>query len=203
MRYTRRGPPILRAGFPQEEAVNTGSVDAAARYGVLSRFNHWVIALAIIGMLAFGLLIEDLAPKGPERTALIEIHKALGVLILAFGAWRVAWRLLRGFLPEASAMPAWQRTAARLVHWALLAGVILMPLSGLLSSVFAGRATDVFGLFAVPAGPRIGWLSDASYGAHEVIANLLIAAIALHVLGALKHHYIDRDTTLRRMIGRV
>lgn len=85
----------------------------ATTYGTTSRINHWIIAIAMIGMPGLGLYLEfgglGREAKGPLRN----IHKAVGVLVLLFGAWRVAWRLLKGFPAAASSVPAWQEMASR------------------------------------------------------------------------------------------
>jgi len=171
-------------------------------YDRISRLGHWVLAALMIAMLGFGIYLEQAVPPGPERGALMGLHKSVGVLVLMLGGLRVVWRLRQGFLPEAGHAPFWQATLAKAVHYVLLAGIVVMPLSGLVGSYFGGRATSVFGLFSLPAGPKIEWLGDLAYGIHGAGAVVLIAGILLHVAGALKHHFIDRDTTLLRMVGK-
>ena len=169
-------------------------------YGTTSRINHWVIALAMIGLLGLGLYLEfgglEREAKGPLR----DIHKAAGVLVLIFGAWRVTWRLLKGFPAAASSMPAWQEKASQLAHWVLLAGIILMPVSGLLGSLFSGRDVAVFGFFTIPAQTKIEWLQSLGHGVHSWFGKALAAVVVVHVVAALKHHIIDKDTTLQRML---
>ncbi|WP_136661216.1 cytochrome b [Nitratireductor sp. XY-223] len=176
--------------------MNTGN---DTTYDLISRFNHWVIALAMIGMLAFGTYIDDFVPRGQGQNALLQIHKAIGVLVLAFGLWRIGWRLARGFLEPAAPMPVWQDRIARLTHWVLIACIVLMPVSGMMTSLFGGHDIQVFGLFTIPGLPENKALSDVAGDAHGAIANVLIFFIALHAAGALKHHFMDRDATLVRM----
>ncbi len=175
--------------------------DRGVRFGSVSIFNHWVIAIAVIVMLAIGLLMDEF-PKGEERTFVVNLHKSIGIFVLLFGAWRVLWRLLWRFPDEVVAMPAWQKKAASLVHWALLAAILIMPLSGYIGSSTGGHPVSFFGLFSLPALGEAKWLSGIAWGVHEIVAYILIALIAAHVLAALKHHLIDRDGTLRRMLGR-
>ncbi|MCY6379139.1 cytochrome b [Hoeflea prorocentri] len=170
-----------------------------AAYDLVSRFNHWIVAFAMIGMLAFGIYIDDFVPRGPQAGALLQTHKALGVLVLAYGLWRVGWRLARGFLDSAARMPAWQEILSKITHWVLIAGIILMPLSGMTTSLFGGHDINIFGLFTIPGFTENKTVSDLAGDAHGTIANILIAFIVLHIAGALKHHVIDRDTTLVRM----
>ncbi len=122
------------------------------------------------------------------------VHKSVGVLVLILGGLRVAWRLWQGALPEAGHAQSWQA-----VYYVLLAGIVVMPFYGLIGSYFGGRATCVFGLFGLLAGSKSEWLGNLAYGFHGAGAMVLIAAILLHVAGALKHHFLDRNATLLRM----
>ncbi|MEO0819804.1 MAG: cytochrome b [Pseudomonadota bacterium] len=172
-----------------------------AACGLVSRFNHWLIVAGMIGMLGFGLYIENAGLEGAARGAALGVHKAIGVLVLAFCAWRVDFRLYRGFPAPVAALPAWQEAGAKAVHWLLLVGIVLMPVSGLVMSAFGGRATDVFGVFAIPAGPKIEWLNEGAGEVHSLVGYLLVAVVAAHAGAALKHHVLDRDATLLRTIA--
>lgn len=86
-------------------------------YGITSRINHWVSAIAMIGMLGLGLYLEFGGLEREAKGPLMGIHKAVGVLVLHFGVWRVTWRVLKGFPKPASRMPAWQETASKIAHW--------------------------------------------------------------------------------------
>ena len=170
-------------------------------YSTISRINHWVIAIAMIGMLGVGLYLEFGGLEREAAAGLRNIHKAAGVLVLVFGAWRVTWRLIKGFPAPASTMPAWQEKASHLAHWVLLAGIILMPVSGLLGSLFSGRDVAVFGLFTIPAQTKIEWLQAIGHGVHSWFGKAMAVVVLVHVAAALKHHWIDKDATLLRMVG--
>ena len=173
--------------------------DGARRYGLVSRVNHWVVGLVMLGMLGSGLALEYLSIARETSGAIMGWHKAVGVMVLIYGAWRVLWRLLEGFPEAASRMPAWQERTAAATHWLLLAAVILMPLSGLLMSLFGGRPVETFG-FTIPSPGEIEWLSRLAGEVHGIAGLALVALLVLHVGGALKHHFVDRDATLRRML---
>lgn len=168
-------------------------------YGAVSRINHWIVAILIIGLLCVGFFLAygplGFEEKGPIR----DTHKSIGVLVGIFGLWRVGWRWIKGFLPDASVMPAWQSKLAHGVHMVLLSGIILMPLSGVLGSYFSGRTTSPFGLFTIPSGPLVEWLSNVFHTMHFVVGVAMAIAVLLHIAGALKHHLIDKDPTLERM----
>lgn len=170
-------------------------------YGVISRFNHWIIALAMIGMLGFGLFLEYGDVPRQNKGWLIGIHKAIGVLVLIYGTWRVCWRLFRGFPAAIPGMPGWQERASKLAHWLLMAGIIIMPLSGVLWSIFGGRTIRVFDWFSIPAQSKIEWLSGLGGTVHEYVGIGLTIIVLGHIAAALKHHFIDRDATLVRMVS--
>lgn len=172
-----------------------------AAYGLVSQLNHWLIATGMIGMLGFGLYIENAGLEGAARGAALGVHKAIGVLIFASFAWRVGFRLYRGFPAPVAAVPAWQEAGAKAAHWLLLVGIVVMPVSGLVMSAFGGRATDVFGVFTIPAGPKIEWLNEAVGEVHSLVGYLLVAVVAADAGAALKHHFVDRDATLLRTIA--
>lgn len=182
--------------------TQTGMTGAKDNYDRISRVNHWIVAAAIIGMVCLGFYIDWFTERGPVRGQLVGLHKAVGVLVLIYGAWRIGYRLVQGFKREAAPMPAWQASAAKTVHWVLMACILVMPLSGIAGSYFGGRATEVFGFFTIPEGPEIEALNDAASNIHGTTAWVLVIALALHIGGALKHHLIARDTTLLRMLDR-
>lgn len=162
---------------------------------------HWLLAFAMIGMLGFGLFLEDM-PKGDAKSALIWWHKGLGVSILAFALLRFGWRLVQGFPAALSRAPAWQERIAGFTHWLLLAGTVLMPISGMMMSLGKNRAIDVFGLITIPAFGEMPVLDQVGHVVHGAGGKLFIAAIILHVVGALKHQLVEKDGTMTRMAGR-
>lgn len=172
-------------------------------YSRTARFNHWISASLVLVMLAVGwtlyagVLGQDLS--GSVR----DFHKALGVVVLVFGIWRVGYRLVKGFPPIVEGTPPWQATTARLAHYVLLAGILVMPISGIAWGFYAGRDLDVFGLFTL-AGAAVEneALSDLGSAVHFYAGSAVTFVVFVHLLAALKHHYVDKDSTLRRMSGR-
>lgn len=171
-----------------------------ASYDRISRLNHWIVAIAVIGMLGFGLYLEYGGLSREERGPLVGIHRSIGVLILIYGSWRVFWRLVQGFPAPASTMMRWQSLVSKIVHWSLLAGILLMPLSGIAFTVFRGRPVDVFGWFAIPAQTEIPWIVSTASVLHQYVGIGLSLIVVVHIAAALKHHFLDRDKTLVRMV---
>lgn len=170
------------------------------RYNAIARFFHWVIAFLIIIMLGLGLTMGEV-DFGVPRSSLYDLHKSLGLLILLLAIGRILWRFA-SVSPQALAThAAWERTLAKAAHGFLYFSLIAMPLSGWLMSDAAGRPPTFFGINV----PRLLSHDDnfrQLFGAlHEIIAWGLIGVIGLHAAGALKHHLIDKDGTLRRMAG--
>jgi cytochrome b561 len=174
----------------------------ASQWGWVSVTLHWLTVLAIIGLAVVGLQMDDL-PTGLYKVKVYALHKSVGLTVLALTVLRLAWRLFAG-APALAPMPRWQRFAAHGSHVALYALLLAMPLSGWLlhsASSSAGYALRWFGLFKVPA--LVGYdpaLKALAHDVHETMFRLILAVVAIHVAAALKHHFINRDPTLRRML---
>jgi cytochrome b561 len=168
---------------------------------------HWVIGVVMIGMLAFGLVLEDMHPADAAGKAAksfyMGIHKSIGVSILVFAIWRFARRIRLGLPEQVGVHKTWEKRLSHAVMAFLLFGTLAMPLSGILMSIAGARAVNVFGIPVIPqllAEKNVA-LSSFAGGVHGLAGKLLILAIALHIAGALKHHIVDKDGTLRRMMG--
>lgn len=163
---------------------------------------HWIIAIAIISMIGFGLYIEEL-PRSPEKGEFIGLHKSFGVLILILASIRIVWRIQNKFPKPISQLPNWQTLLAKLTHWALIIGTALMPISGIIMSVGGDHPVAVFGIVLIEkSGQEIEWLSQFGHTLHGWGGKLLIVFILLHIAGALKHQVLDGDGTLSRMLGK-
>lgn len=178
-------------------------------YGTVAIVLHWAIALLIIGnvagALAFGALLESADPADKQLGfQLIQLHKASGLTVLALSVVRLGWRLAHGFLPLPAPMPAWQKAAARATHLSFYVLMIGVPLLGwaMVSASPLDFPIHYFGLFEWPQLPLATdkALADRLAGAHETLAFATMAVLVLHVAGALKHHFVDRDGVLGRML---
>ena len=148
-----------------------------------------------------GLEPEDL-PDGEAKTARVALHISIGLLVLLFGLARLAWRLANGLPRPAGDHARWERSLARVVHIVLLVAPIYMPLAGMLLAFGEGYAVGLFGLTLIPASTEVPEaLGEIGHVLHGLGGGLLSLAILLHLGGALKHHFWDRDGTFRRMLG--
>ena len=167
-------------------------------YGWVSRALHWLMPVLVIGVMILGLVVEEM-PKGPARTGLMNWHQSFGVVILALVALRLAWRLVNP-VPQPIGNPRTQRLAS-LMHWLLYGLMIAQPLSGLVQVQAAGHSLMLFGAVEIPQLiAENAALKEILEEVHETVWIVLAVAVAGHVAAALKHHFIDRDKTLVRML---
>lgn len=168
---------------------------------------HWLQAVALVGMFAVGLYMVDL-PFSPQRLQLFNWHKWAGVLVLTLSFARLLWRLTHRppALPAAveAGMPGWQRLAHQATHMVLYVLFFAVPLLGWAYSSAAGFPIVLFGVLPLPDFvPVSEGLADALKPLHKFGAYTMAALVVLHVAGALKHQFIDRDRLLARMgLGR-
>lgn len=163
---------------------------------------HWTIAVMIFGLIGLGFYMHDL-PISPSKLKLYSWHKWAGVSVFVLALIRVLWRLNHKAPALPSTMAAAQRAAAHLGHLALYALMFAIPVSGWMMSSAKGFQTVWFGLLPLPdLVSRDKVLGDQLLALHQWLNITLIALLAVHVLAALKHHIIDRDDILKRMLPR-
>ena len=172
-------------------------------YGLVAIALHWLVALAVIGLFGLGLWITGLDYYDPWYRQAPDLHKSIGVLVCALMVLRLGWRLVNPRPAPEPTLTPFERTASRLAH-ALLYGLLFAVMAaGYLISTADGRPLEVFGLFEIPA--TLVGLPDQADLAGDIHLALAVAVVGLagvHALGALKHHFLDRDRTLLRMLGR-
>ncbi len=197
------------------------------RYNSVAMLFHWTIAVLIIFNWAIGQWagwLEDnvLAPDAPAvhgfeaflrhwtRPDLLNFHKPLGITILLLSLARLGWRLMNPPPPMSAELKAWERTLAHVVHWGFYVLMIGIPLTGWMmvsaTATYAVKPVNFWGLFDWPAFPGMPTARhNATHSLLEAIhKDYLIWAtyvlLALHVAGALKHQFLDKDGELGRMI---
>lgn len=169
-------------------------------YGIIARGFHWLMALMVIGMLCVGFYMDSLS-MSPEKLRFYGLHKATGITILSLVALRLLWRVANPTPALPSDIPAWQRWGAHCSHYGLYALMFAMPLIGWLMSSAAGIPVSVFGWFTLPHLVGVDKeLVNLTKTLHYYGAVVLIALIAAHFCAALYHHFIRKDTILRRML---
>ncbi|MDF2784110.1 MAG: cytochrome b [Pantoea eucrina] len=176
--------------------------NTADRFGLLSIIIHWSMAVALYAMFALGLWMTGLGYYDSWYHTAPDIHKSVGIILFILLLVRLLWRWHSPVpAPLASYSVAVRRTA-RGAHALLYLLLLLLLVSGYLISTADGKPVSVFGWFSLPVlaagGPQ---QADLAGTLHLWLAWSLVLLSALHALGAVKHHIIDRDATLRRMLG--
>lgn len=168
------------------------------RYSTVSLILHWLIALLVIGQVVLITLHE--AQDGPDP--FMGLHKSGGATILVLTLIRIGWRLANPAIPLPATTPRWQKIAARTTHVLFYVVLLVMPLTGWIAGSAVGRGFEYYGLFDFPLLPIGGGRETAGLmmDIHHAVPKLLYVLIFLHIAGALKHHFIDRDNVLHRMI---
>jgi cytochrome b561 len=175
-------------------------VAGGAEYSRAAVGLHWIAAALIIGNLAFGLYMVDL-PLTPAKLKYYSWHKWAGVTIFLVSALRLLWRLTHPSPALPSSMPAWQRTAANASHHVLYLLFFAAPLSGWLFSSAAGFPTVYFGVLPIPdLLAKNKELADILKLVHRSLNYALVALVVMHIAAAIKHHVVDRDDVLARML---
>ena len=163
---------------------------------------HWLLAIAIIFMIPFGISLDG-QPASDAKTARVSLHITIGLLVLLVGVLRLGWRIGNGLPQPAGNHPRWQRRAARIVHIILLIAPIYMPVGGIMFALGKGYEIGLLGLPLVAATktPPAG-LESVAHVMHGLGGFILGLITLFHIAGAVKHQFIDRDGTMRRMLGR-
>ena len=161
---------------------------------------HWLIAVALAGAFALGLYMHEL-PLSPQKLKLYSWHKWAGVTIFLFVLARLGWRLLHPPPGLPAAMPAWQRKVAAATHVLLYLLMFAVPITGWLMSSAKGFQTVYFGVLPLPdLLVKDKELGDLLHQVHKLLNFSMAALVLAHLGAALKHHFIDRDDVLARML---
>ncbi len=161
---------------------------------------HWLVALGIAGTLSLGFYMSDL-PFSPAKLQYYSWHKWAGVTIFALALFRLLWRAVHGAPAAPAGMPAWQHAAAEWTHRLLYLLMLAIPLSGWLMSSAKGFQTVYFGVLPIPdligKDPELG---HSLTELHELLNFGMLGLVLMHAGAAFKHHLIDRDDVLARML---
>jgi cytochrome b561 len=179
-----------------------------AKYGIIAMAFHWSVALLFLGNLALGAYMSTLELSDPNLFPLYQLHKSFGICIFVLVAFRLAWRFFDKPPALPTTMPWWETLAAKLTHIGLYLILVAMPLTGwiIVSASPIAIPTLIFDLISLPHIEFIARNPDKDlwYGvgqwAHWLLAWAAGAGASLHVAAALRHHFILKDATLRRML---
>ena len=190
-------------------------------YTKMAKVLHWLIAIGIFGMFALGWYMHDLPKEAPKQMAFdlfdwgiytwqvseeisprsfyFNLHKSIGVTIFVLILFRVLWRISHKPPALLATYKAWERKLATGAHHTLYLLMVALPLSGIIMAVSSKYGIKWFGLEFI-GGLDNKPLREAFKEVHEIVGIVILLVIIVHILGALKHKFIDKDETLDRML---
>ncbi len=178
--------------------ANTATLSAA------TKLLHLVVAIGMLTLIPIGIYMSE-----NDVYSLYPIHKSVGAIIFLVALARVIWRMKQGWPTPLSDSNKLQQAIAKLIHWLLITATVMYPLSGLMMSLGGGRGLSVFGLELVPVnldseGEIIALnntIAGIGHDIHGILVPIVLVAVMLHIVGALKHHVVNKDATLKRMFS--
>jgi cytochrome b561 len=170
------------------------------RWGAIAQLLHWLIVLFIVAQFTLATLFEQL-PAGAKKLTLLSRHKSIGITILMLALVRLAWRWSNPTPTLPDTLKPYERTLARLTHALLYVLLFAVPLSGWLMSSARGFPVSWFGFLQLPdLVPKNKALYEALLTTHGILAWTLGVVATVHLVAALKHHFVLKDDVLRRML---
>ena len=180
--------------------------ETKSRYSTVAMIFHWVIAIMVIWNWRLAENAHH-ATNRDDAMAIFADHKALGITILALTLGRIAWRLTHPVPALPSNYASWEKILARTTHVIFYLLLLGLPIGAWLANSMSGRSVDMFGLFTIPPlpVPQNSSLAETIFSIHSTGGEIMIYLIGLHILGALKHTFFDKDGGIFRMLpfGRV
>jgi cytochrome b561 len=195
-------------------------MSTTTRYTKTAVILHWLIAIAIFSMFALGWFMEGLPKEGAKqmaydvfnfgiytwqladaatpRTFYFNLHKSIGVTILGLIIIRVLWRVTHRPPALLSSYKVWERKLATGVHHLLYLLMIALPVSGVIMATYSKYGIKWFG-YPLIKGLDNNAARESFKEIHEFIGIVILVILILHIAGALKHHFVDKDDTLKRM----
>ena len=190
-------------------------------YTKTAKVLHWLIAIGIFGMFALGWFMSELPKEAPKqmaydlfnlgvytwnlseeispRTFYFNLHKSVGVTIFALILIRILWRITHRPPALLASYKAWESKLASGAHHLLYLLMVALPLSGIIMATYSKYGIKWFGLELIK-GLDNKDMRELFYEAHEIIGLIILLVIIVHIIGALKHKFIDKDDTLKRML---
>ena len=183
-----------------------GLTNTRERYGRVAQAFHWTIAVLFLAQYPLGGIAHRLPRETSEQVALVATmfswHKTIGVVVFVLALGRITWALANPHPVLLNAEKRGEAFAAATIHWVLYAAILLIPLTGMTIHWSTTGFAPLYVPFpnTLPFIPTSESVAETAVLLHSVLGKVVLAAIALHVAGALKHHFVDKDATLVRML---
>ena len=184
----------------KHENVNTMNFNNTAQtYGFVIKFLHWAMAIAIFALFGLGVWMRTLTYYSPWYKPAPHWHQSIGILLLVLLVFRLAWRL-SNVRPNEDYLKPFERFAARAMHITFYLILFIIMISGYFITSVDGSSVDVFNWFSIPSIYEKKGAEELAGFIHWTLAYAVMALAGLHTLAALKHHFLDHDITLKRML---
>lgn len=178
--------------------VTPGKAPASWRYATPAIVLHWTLAVFIAFMAGLGWWMMTIE-KTPEGPWWFDLHKSLGLILFTLVLLRVVWRAIHAPAPLPASLPRWQVLLSHATQWLMYLGMLAIPAAGILGASHQKAGLAFFGTrVPLPFAPDRA-LSHTFFNLHETLVWAMVALLALHVAGGLKHRFIDRDDVFGRM----
>lgn len=175
--------------------------NSSERFGLVTKILHWLIAALIICLIWLGWYMVDLTYFDRWYNESLEWHKSLGMIVLGLALLKIGWQVYTPPPRHTGSLEPWERIGARAMRFTLLTVMVLLPVTGYLVSTSAGKGVAIFGLFEIPPFvDKSDALRDLAIKIHFYIAYGTALLLIGHVGAALKHEFVNRDGTLKRML---
>lgn len=168
-------------------------------FGTVTKLFHWISAILILGMLTAGFTMTNMADS-PQKFEFYAMHKATGVIVLGIITLRLMWKIISEPVLTAPNVPFIYQALARLNHIAIYIFLIIMPSSGLLMSLYAGRSISIFGFYEIESFTKSLPIADFFHTIHITSAWILVCLIAIHLSAAVFHYFIRKDHVVQGMM---
>ncbi|MDX2507639.1 MAG: cytochrome b [Gammaproteobacteria bacterium] len=172
-------------------------------WGMLVVLSHWLSVILILGVFILGLWMVELTYYHSWYHKAPQLHKSIGLLLFALTVGRILWRLIDPRPQQLLTHSMWEQSTAKIVHTLLYVLLLAIMVSGYLISTADGRAIEIFNWFEIPALlPGFDKQEDIAGDIHYWLAISLIFLASFHGIAAIKHHTVDKDNTLKRILGK-
>ncbi|MBL1141906.1 MAG: cytochrome b [Proteobacteria bacterium] len=170
-------------------------------YGIISILIHWIMAVLIVGLFILGIYMVDLDYYSKWYNAAPWWHKSFGLLVSALLLFRIVWVINTIRPAPLDSYKSWEIKVARITHYSFYILLFVICISGYLISTAKGAAIEFFSLIDVPAIISFSkQQADIAGEIHEIAAYIMAFLFLLHVCATFKHHFIDKDMTLLRIL---
>ncbi len=174
--------------------------NTTSTYGYATKAFHWICAILVLSLLTVGCLMGYIDSK-PLQGTVYNIHKIIGITTLCIGTLFTLWSLSSTKPQYPTSMAKWETTLATVARFLLYGFLLVMPFSGWIMSTASEHSPHFFGtILAMPGIPVSKSLANIGKNIHNYLAWIIAAVVLLHTLGALKHHFMDKNDVLKRML---